>query len=77
MPGLRIVYAHAVEQDERFLEGGPADRQIGLHAVRSALLQVQRGIETKDVGQRLKKQWLRLWVEDDDGAVGACERKRI
>ena len=77
MPRLWIIHAHSVEEDERFFKRGAANREICLHAIRSAFLQIERGVETKNIRQRSEKERLILHIENDHGAIGAGEGLRI
>ena len=56
--GLGVVDAEAVEQDERLLEGGAADGEVGLHAVGGAGLEVEGGVEAEVVDDAVEEQRL-------------------
>jgi hypothetical protein len=77
VPSLRIVHPHAVQQDQRLFEGGAADRQISLHAIRSTFLQIERRVETQHIRQCLEGMGLRLRIEHHNSAIGSGERKWI
>ena len=75
MAGLRVVEAHAVQQNERLSEGGAADGEIGDETAGSALLQVERRIELEQVEPGVEERALffrqRQYV---DVAIGFIER---
>ncbi len=74
---LRIIHAHSIEENERFLKRGAANGQVSLHAIGAAFLQIERRVETQNFRQRPKKQRLLLRVEHNHRAIGAGERQRI
>jgi hypothetical protein len=47
--GLGVVHAQSVDQNQRLLEGRPANREVGLHALARARLQVQRWVGAQQV----------------------------
>ena len=71
---LRIVDAKAVQQNERLLEGGAADGEVGLDAIAATGLEVKGGVHSEEVGGVVEEEWLRGGVEDGEsvsrGSVG-------
>ena len=76
MPGLGIVDAEAVQENERLLEGGAPNREVGLNTVGRARLEVERGVLPEVVGDVVEEERLLARVEGHDGAVGLGERYR-
>jgi hypothetical protein len=76
MSGLRIVDTEAIEENERLLEGGAPDREVGLHSGGSARLEVERGVLTEVVGEVVEEEWRFARVEGHDGTVGLGEWNR-
>lgn len=56
MRGLSIIDSQAVEQDESFRERGSQDGQIRLHAIGSALLQIDAGIKLQIIDYRVEEE---------------------
>jgi hypothetical protein len=75
--GLDVVEPQAVEQDEGLFEGGSANGKVGLHAVGGARLEVERWIETENVGERVEHQIEFAHRQHEDGAVDLFERQRL
>jgi hypothetical protein len=73
---LGVVDAEAVEEDERLLKGGAADREVGLHTVGGTGLEVEGGVLAEVVSEVVEEEGLFARVEGDDGAVGFGERDR-
>ena len=74
MPGLRVVEAHAVEQDEGLTEARAADGEVHLHAVGRAFGEVERRVQLEQVHQRVEHQALAAHRKHADGAVDLFER---
>ena len=74
---LRVVEALAVEQHQRLGERAAAYRKVGLYAIGSAFLKVERGIGTQQVLERVEHQADRARRQQRDGAVHLIERERL
>ena len=78
MAGLDIADAQAIEEDQGLAEVGAAEGDVGLDAVRRALLEVDGGVEPEKVHQGVGEQGtLRTDVLDLDVAVGFFERNGV
>src|SRR5579864_5175199 len=58
MAGLRVVQAQAVDEHQGLSEISAVNRDIGLDAVDAAALHIERGIETEQIEQRVRQQFL-------------------
>ena len=77
MAGLDVVQAQAVEQHQGLAEAAAANGKIGLHAVGSALLQVERRVQPQQVGQGVGDQVHAARRQQRDGAVHLIQRERL
>jgi hypothetical protein len=71
--GLGVVDAEAVEEDEGLFEGRSAEREVGLHAVGGAGLQVERGVLTEEIDDGVGGERLLARFDEVDGAVAFGE----
>ena len=51
VPGLRVIQAQAVEQDQRLAEGCSPDRHVALHQVGRPLPEIERRIQPEKIRQ--------------------------
>ncbi len=78
VPGLHIIDAHAVEQNQGLAEGRAADREIGLESARRALLQVERRIELQQIEPRaVERELLLRQLRDAHIAIRFRQRDRF
>src|SRR5581483_3602673 len=76
VPGLGIIHAQAVQQNQRLLECSSTNREISLHAHRAARLNVDRGIETEEVSRAWNEQRLFSRLDCLDRTIRFRERNR-
>ena len=67
--GLHVVRSPAVQEDEGLREGSAADGNIRLHAVRTALAEVNRRFQPQKINERVGQELLASNIEHTDGSV--------
>ncbi len=74
MPGLGVVEAGAVHQDQGLAEAGAADGEVGLDAARAALAHLDAGHQPQRVDRRGDRQAGEILArQDDQGPSQAAE----
>ena len=77
MAGLGIVHAQPVDQNQRLLEGGAANREVGLHALARTRLQVQRWVGAQQIDHAVRPH-RRLARQDHlHRAIALGQRQRL
>ena len=77
MPGLRIVHPQPIHQHQGLPEGSAANRQIGLHSVRPALLQIHLRIETQNIDQARIERPRVAHLQPIHVAIGVADIDRL
>ena len=54
VPGLGIVDSESVDEDEGLLEGCAANGEVGLHAFRTARLDIERWVGAQQIDNRIR-----------------------
>ena len=77
MAGLRVVHTKAVEQNESLAEVPSAYGKIGLHAVWRTRLQIERGIQTQQVGDGVRDEFDSLRLNRPNRAIRLFQWNRL
>ena len=75
--GFGIVHAQPVDQNQRLLEGGAADCEVGLHAFAGARLQVERWVGAQQIDHTIGPRQHLARLDHLHRAIALGQRQRF